>query len=536
MNDSGTWPSCNRMNDGQFHTYASRLIRISSCKVQNCGIGYCQTGNNRKTCVNLQANHFFIMGQSNYQLFPINSQSTDPLDDADGNVDAYTTSNNRKKNILRWIILAVVLILIIIVIIIIIVIVVHKKKPKEKATILIYNCSENSTGISNRKVLFIIADGIPADVLERAPIPNMKKIQQIGKYKRAYVGGDVGTYSETATISAPGYINLLTGTWGNKHNVYDNKISNPNYNYKNIFRLIKEQQINETIGIFSTWLDNRVKLIGEGLPQAGNITFDFKFDGYELDLKNFPHDSQSLYINHIDQHVINETVKCITNSGPDASWVYLQYTDDMGHAYGDSPQMLDAINILDQQIGQIYEAIQCRINQHKEEWLLVITTDHGRDIHTGQNHGGQSERERTTWIIMNHNETNNYFENFQPSIVDIMPTMMRFLNMKIPLESEREIDGIPLIGPVSLVKPDLNLNGNNLTIKWKTLNKTGNVKIWLSTTNLFKDGSIDNYTLIGNVSIENEIATFNIEKYVSNFYKIILDGEYNMVNKWISRK
>ncbi|CAF4313613.1 unnamed protein product, partial [Adineta steineri] len=127
--------------------------------------------------VNLQANHFFIMGQSNYQLFPINSQSTDPLDDADGNADDYTTVNNRKKNILRWIILAVILILIIIVIIIIIVVVVHKKKPKEKSTILIYNCSENSTGISNRKVLFIIADGIPADVLERAPIPNMKKIQ-----------------------------------------------------------------------------------------------------------------------------------------------------------------------------------------------------------------------------------------------------------------------------------------------------------------------------------------------------------------------
>ncbi|CAF1311638.1 unnamed protein product, partial [Adineta steineri] len=46
-----TWPSCNRMNDDQFHTYASRLTRISSCKVQNCGTGYCQTGNNRKTCV-----------------------------------------------------------------------------------------------------------------------------------------------------------------------------------------------------------------------------------------------------------------------------------------------------------------------------------------------------------------------------------------------------------------------------------------------------------------------------------------------------
>ena len=29
---------------------------------------------------------------------------------------------------------------------------------------------------------------------------------------------------ETATISAAGYMSLLTGTWGNEHNVYDNEV------------------------------------------------------------------------------------------------------------------------------------------------------------------------------------------------------------------------------------------------------------------------------------------------------------------------
>jgi predicted AlkP superfamily pyrophosphatase or phosphodiesterase len=146
-----------------------------------------------------------------------------------------------------------------------------------------------------KKVLFIIADGIPADVIENASVANMKHIQEIGAYTRAYVGGDKGTYTETATISSPGYMSLLTGTWGNKHNVYDNYVKNPNYHYKNIFRLVKEQQPDRRIGIFSTWTTNRVKLIEEGLLEAGNITFDYKFDGYELDRITYPHDKQSRY-------------------------------------------------------------------------------------------------------------------------------------------------------------------------------------------------------------------------------------------------
>lgn len=139
--------------------------------------------------------------------------------------------------------------------------------------------------------MLVIVDGVPADVIENATVPNMKKL---GSYKRSYTGGEMSTYSQTPTISAPGYMNVITGTWGNKHNVYDNSVDNPNYNYWNIFRLLKEQQPDRKIGIYSTWIDNRLKLIGEGLPMAGNITFDYKYDGYELDTIQYPHDAESV--------------------------------------------------------------------------------------------------------------------------------------------------------------------------------------------------------------------------------------------------
>ncbi|HMP94978.1 MAG TPA: alkaline phosphatase family protein, partial [Phnomibacter sp.] len=92
-----------------------------------------------------------------------------------------------------------------------------------------------------KKVLFVIVDGIAADVIEKLPMPHLDKMAAKGGYARAYVGGEKGGYSQTPTISAVGYNSLLTGTWVHKHNVWDNHIKAPNYQYWSIFRFFSEQ-------------------------------------------------------------------------------------------------------------------------------------------------------------------------------------------------------------------------------------------------------------------------------------------------------
>src|ERR1700759_3756465 len=161
--------------------------------------------------------------------------------------------------------------------------------------VLLLPVSPSLFGQTAKKVVFIIADGIPADLIEKANAPNLKKIANEGGYARAHVGGEKGGYSQTPTISANGYNSLLTATWVNKHNVWDNDIPAPNYNYWTIFRFLKNDQPDKKIGIFSTWTDNRTKLVGESLAQTGNIKFDYAFDGYELDTANYPHDKKSAY-------------------------------------------------------------------------------------------------------------------------------------------------------------------------------------------------------------------------------------------------
>ena len=294
----------------------------------------------------------------------------------------------------------------------------------------------------NKKVLFIIADGIPAIELEKANKPAFDAIINKGAYLPCYVGGEKGGVSESPTISAVGYNSLLTGTWTNKHGVVDNAIKNPNYNYPTIFKVFKEAYPNKKIGVFSTWLDNRTKLVGDGLAQTNYLQVDYHRDGYELDTLQFPHDKKAWYIHLIDEKVVAEASHVIKDSAPDMSWVYLEYTDDMGHKYGKSPELDTAISMLDKQIGSIMKAVNFREINFNEEWLVIITTDHGRDAQTGKDHGGQSDSERNTWLVINKKPAK---EVVKTAIVDIFPTIATYLDIKLPAKVAQALEGVSLL-------------------------------------------------------------------------------------------
>ncbi len=404
--------------------------------------------------------------------------------------------------------------------------------------VLVVTASSYAQQKDNKKALFVIVDGISAEQLKKVATPHLDAIVKVGGYTQAYVGGEKSTYSQTPTISAVGYNSLLTGTWVNKHNVWDNNIKAPNYHYWTIFRYFQEAYPAKKTAIFSTWLDNRTKLIGTGLPQTNHLRVHYSFDGLELDTLNFPHDKDAGHILKIDEKVVDEAASYISEQAPDLSWVYLEYTDDMGHKFGNSERFNKAIGYMDNQMGRLWKAIQYREKNFGEDWQIYITTDHGRSEPTGQNHGGQSDAERSTWIVTNAKGLNGYFKGNAgiakvPGIVDIMPSLARHLDIPIKHEQAMEVDGVPLTGKLSVLWPNVVKENGKIKITWKSSEKEGNVKIWISTTNKFEEGGSDRYLLMGEVAVIAERASIDISKLPKGFYKIVLEGKYNMVNKWI---
>lgn len=85
--------------------------------------------------------------------------------------------------------------------------------------------------------------------------------------------------------------------------------------------------------------------------------------------------------------------------GPDASFVYFGAVDEAGHLYGSAgARYREAISDTDARLGSLVRAIEGRVGESGEDWLLAVTTDHG---HTPQGgHGGDEEVVRRSFLVL----------------------------------------------------------------------------------------------------------------------------------------
>lgn len=403
----------------------------------------------------------------------------------------------------------------------------------------IHGCtSQNTEPQPTPKAVYIILDGISADILEETDTPNLDEIAAEGGYTRAITGGKAGGYSESPTASAIGYNNVLTGTWANKHNVYDNEIDNPNYEYWSLYRLIETVKPEIETAIYSSWIDNRTKLIGEGLEETGGFSIDIVRDGYDIDTLSFAHDSA--WVRRVDEKVTQEAAQSLEEDGPDFSWVYLWYTDDTGHSFGDTEEYFESIRNADRQIGEIWQAVQAREREFNEDWLVIVTTDHGRALPDGKSHGDQSERERTVWFTTNADSLNKYFQNRKPQHVDLYPTVARHLGLTIPDKVKNELDGVPFEGPISLSNLRASINENQeLNLEWESWENDGEVEVKLANTNRYESGGRDEYVSAGKAELSSDqihIDLTNVFEMIPDTIKVVVEGDQNSHTVWAVRE
>lgn len=404
--------------------------------------------------------------------------------------------------------------------------------------IVVSGCStQNPEPEPTPKAVYIILDGISAEVIEETDTPNIDKIAAGGGYSRATTGGIAGGYSESPTASAIGYNNVLTGTWANKHNVYDNDINNPNYEYWSLYRLIETVKPDLKTAIYSSWTDNRTKLVGAGLEESGNFEIDIVRDGYDLDTLSFAHDSA--WVRKVDDKVSEEAATSLKEDSPDFSWVYLWYTDDTGHHFGETEEYFESVRNADREVGKIWDAIQEREKNFNEDWLIIVTTDHGRALPDGKGHGRQSQRERTVWFATNADNLNDYFQNEKVEHVDLYPTIARHLEIEIPQNVANELDGVPLIGSISLSNLSATRNGDKLNLEWTPWETEGDVEIKLASTNQYQTGGTDEYVSAGNAELSSgstEIDLNSVFETAPDTVKVVVEGKENQHTIWSVKK
>ena len=382
-----------------------------------------------------------------------------------------------------------------------------------------------------RKAVYVIIDGVTAEMVERLELPAIEEIASEGTYGRCFTGGTVGRYDQTPTISAIGYTNILTATWANKHNVWGNDNLSPNYNYWTIFRIAKEQDREVTTGLFSSWQDNRTVLLGEGKPETGNLVIDYVCDGYELDHEAFPNKEYDLRIFDIDEHVSKKAAECIRENAPDLSWVYLWYTDDAGHIFGNGETMDDFIRLADRQVARIWEAVKYREANFNEEWMVIITTDHGRE-YNGFHHGGQSYSERSCWISTNV-KANERLTGGTGAIIDINPSICRFMDFKVPQDVLWEQDGVSFYGDIDIMNMEVEPYGRSVCLTWECLDPSSVATVWAAASNEFNKGGRDEWVKVGEVPAGD--CRYIVDLSIlpeSDFYKFVLETPSGTLNRW----
>ena len=383
-----------------------------------------------------------------------------------------------------------------------------------------------------KKAVIIIVDGIPKDVIERLHVPVIYDIAKDGAFGASFVGGEVGMYNQTPTISAVGYNTMLTGVWANKHNVFGNSNLSPNYNYWSIFRIAKAQPKPLTTAIFSSWTDNRTVLLGEGKPETGNLKIDYVRDGYDLDKENFPDKEKDLHVFDYDERTSIEAEKCIRENAPDLSWVYLWYTDDASHMYGNGSYFDEYILKAGEQIDRIWKAVQYRQKNFGEDWMIIVTTDHGRTVN-GHGHGGQSARERATWIATNQ-KVNKRFKEGKAAMVDINPTVCEFLGMAVPEQVAWERDGIPFIGKTQISDLEVSTYDRAVILTWKAVNKNARVSVYASPKDDYKTTGKEEWKHLADLRAGEEKFRYNLDMIgQSKLYKFVVVGEHESLNRWL---
>ncbi len=251
--------------------------------------------------------------------------------------------------------------------------------------------SQLPEGKTEKKAIIIGYDGCRADALNLI-IKEYSGIQKLiddgASVNLSYCGGvNYPTENTQATSTAPGWCSILTGVWADKHGISGNGITK-SLEYKTLLTTLTEDGTIDKASFNTSWKghfidDNSTYKLEKQYCEDNDINVAFNYCSS---------DTQSA----------STTLKDIKSDDcSDFIFTILEGPDHSGHSFGfstNNPIYKVGFQLNEIQSLSIIKAIENRDTYETEDWLIIITSDHGG---FGTDHGNASIQERMTFFVCN---------------------------------------------------------------------------------------------------------------------------------------
>jgi len=267
---------------------------------------------------------------------------------------------------------------------------------------------------NTQKTLIIGIDGCRPDALQKANTQTLDYLMETGAYS---LKAQAGTY----TVSGPGWSNILTGAWEEKHGTTNNNFYGTSAAYyPDIFRYV--ESIHPELNTVS---------LGSWEPLHEFITPIADIRGY------YPSATGST------GKMTEDAMEILAQKNPDLMFLHFIDVDTAGHWHGfdqEVPEYIQAIEKVDRHIGDILLTIANRPLYEKEDWLILVTTDHGGK---GKSHHHGSLEEKTIFFIAHGNNVKLGELEPSPTHVNVVPTALKHMNItSYNLDLEGKVMGL----------------------------------------------------------------------------------------------
>ncbi|MBR4857671.1 MAG: alkaline phosphatase family protein [Clostridia bacterium] len=246
-------------------------------------------------------------------------------------------------------------------------------------------------GKTEKKAIIIGYDGCRADVLAYTKnyFSGITKMLDSGaSLKLTYCGGvNYPAVNTQDTSTAPGWCSILTGVWSDKHGVTGNGVTK-SLEYKTLLTSLTENGTIDSAAFITSWdghfeTDNATYNLEKAYCEEKGLNVSFRYCLEDTA-------SASAAIKDIKQDDCSDFIFAIYEG-----------TDHAGHSFGfssSSPIYRAGFRLNDILAYRTINAIKNRDTYETEDWLIILTSDHG-GFETG--HGGPTIQERMTFVITN---------------------------------------------------------------------------------------------------------------------------------------